>query len=75
MRVLLTASDDALPGGKMRVNLPALPRIGELLVIDRRNVIDPPDYFRVTEVCHIATGPLNEPVDPEVQLEFIGHAP
>lgn len=74
MRVLLTGSDDALPHGKMRVNLPALPRVGEILVIEHRS-INPSDYFRVTEVCHIVTGPLNEPCDPEVQLEYIGHAP
>lgn len=75
MRVLLTGPDDALPKGEMRVNLHALPRVGELVAIKHRAPGDRADYFRVTDVCHIVTGPMNEPVDPQVELEYIGDAP
>ncbi|OCB09252.1 hypothetical protein A5717_26110 [Mycolicibacterium porcinum] len=74
MRVRLVGSDDVLPDGKLTVNLDALPRVDEL-VVWQHSSIDPPDYFRVTEVCHIVSGPMNEPCIPEVQLEYIGHAP
>lgn len=67
MRVILEGPDDIIPKGAMRVNLDVLPRVGELMVWERP--AQPAEYFRVAEVCHIFTGPMNEALPPHVSVE------
>ena len=54
IQVLLVGPDDVLPHGKMRVNFRDCPRVGELIVWEKRSAAN--EYFRVTEVCWIFTG-------------------
>jgi hypothetical protein len=67
MRVLLCGPDDIIPNGSMLVNLYTVPRTGELMVWRRHAA--PPEYFRVDEVCHVFSGPMDERVPPQVRLE------
>lgn len=67
IQVLLVGPDDVLPHGKMRVNFRDCPRVGELIVWEKRSAAN--EYFRVTEVCWIFTGEAGIDYTPEVAVE------
>lgn len=67
MRVLLIGPDDVLPNGKLLVNFPDCPRVGEIIAWEKRNA--PIQYFRVSKVCWIFTRELSTAHPPEIEVE------